>query len=179
MDSIHNHEIDYDSIDRVDQYRDGLRPLARRVIDVLLNPPQKLQESFLKQRTKRAYGEVEIVAPRGRYGQARMFLEPREGYGSLGWSVTWEGPLVEGVIETSHGNMTVSDETDLWRPTPACLDLKALAQYLSATAGKRIPNCQVAQAWVEATTRYHALFGGGPQPPAHTTDPGRLAEAVA
>lgn len=202
MDSIHNHEIDYASVDRVDQYRDGLRPLARRVIEVLLNPPQALQESFLKQRTKRAYGEVKIVASQERYGVSRMNLEPREGYGSTGYTITWEGSLAEGVIETSHGNMTVSDETDMWRlefefnlvvlsdghrgeyeqltvrPTPACFDLKALARYLSAAKGKRIPNCHVAQAWVEATARYHALFGGDPASEP-TAGPGRLVEAVA
>ncbi len=202
LDEIHHHEVDYDSIDRVDQYRDGLRPLARRVIDVLLNPPPKLQESFLKQRTKRAYGAVRIVCPGGRYGTSRMDLEPREGYGSLGWRITWEGSLAHGVIETSHGNMTVSDDTDMWRlefefalivlsdghtgtyehltvrPTPACFDLKALAHYLSEVKGQRIPNCHVAQAWVEATARYRALFGGDPVPE-RKPDGGTLAEAVA
>ena len=201
MDRINNHEIDYDSIDRVDRYRDGLRPLARRIVDVLLNPPQVLQESFLAQRTKRAYGEVTLVASRERYGLSRMSLEPREGYGGTSYTITWEGPLAEGVIETSHGNMTVSDDTDMWRlefefdlivltdghggeyehqtvrPTPASFDLKALARYLSAVKGKRIPNCHVAQAWVEATARYHALFGGGPVAEPH--GPGRMVEAVA
>lgn len=201
MDSVHNHEIDYASIDRVDQYRDGLRPLARRVIDVLLNPPAVLQKSFLKQRTKRAYGAITLVSSRLRYGLSRMSLEPREGYNSTSHQITWEGPLADGVIETSHGNMTVSDETDLWklefefgllvltdghdgeyehqtvRPTPASFDLHALARYLSSVKGKRIPNCHVTEAWIEATERYHALFGGGPVP--EPTGPGRLAKAVA
>ncbi|KKN96727.1 hypothetical protein LCGC14_0163710 [marine sediment metagenome] len=201
MDTLNNYEVDYASIDRVDQYRDGLRPLARRIIDVLLNPPAALQENFLSQRTKRAYGDVEIVASQERYGLSRMNVEPREGYTSTGYTITWEGPLAGGVIETSHGNMTVSDDTDMWRlefefklivlsdgyhgeyeqltvrPTPACFDLKALARYLSGVKGKRIPNCHVAEAWVEATTRYHALFGGDLV--TEPTGPGRLVEAVA
>lgn len=201
MDRINNHEIDYASIDRVDQYRDGLRPLARQVIEVLLNPPQALQESFLAARTKRAYGAVTLVASQARHGLSRMILEPREGYAATAYQITWEGPLVEAVIETSHGNMACSDDTDMWRlefefdlvvlsdghhgeyehqtvrPTPASFDLKALARYLSNVKGKRIPNCHVAQAWVEATARYHALFGGGPVP--QPTGPGHLVEQVA
>lgn len=184
------------------RYCDGLRPLARRVVEVLLWPPAGLRESFLAARTKKSYGVVAIVAPERRYGHSRMDLKPREGYGTLFWTVDWEGPLRKGVIQTSHGDMTVSDETNLWklefgfplviltdghtgefehitvRPTSACFDLKALAKFLSDESGKRIPNQRVQKAWVEAKARYAALFGidhGDAPEPA----PGRHAVEVA
>lgn len=176
----------------VDDYLDGLRPLARDIMAALLKPPEDLQESFLAGRTKVAYGQVKIVAPERSYGQSSMILTPREGYNAFIWTVGWEGPLRHGVIQTSHGDMTVSDETDVWklefgfpllvlsdghegeyehktiRPTPACFDVKAMARYLSKTRVRPVPNCHVQVAWVEAQARYRALFGlpeePGPQP---------------
>lgn len=177
--------LDPDSAGRVTNYCEGLQPLARRVVETLLQPPQKLRKAFLAARTKLSYGVVEIAAARRSYGLSRMDLRPREGYGSLFWQVTWEGPLRKGVTQTSHGDMTVSDETDLWRidfgfplmvltdghvgefehktvrPTRASFDLKALAHYLSTESGKLIPDCQVRRAWTEAMARYTTLFGGG------------------
>lgn len=176
----------------VDDYLDGLRPLARDIMATLLKPPEDLQQSFLAGRTKVAYGHVKIVAPARPYAQASMILTPREGYNAFVWMVGWEGPLRHGVIQTSHGDMTVSDETDVWklefgfpllvlsdghegeyehktiRPTPACFDVKAMARYLSKTRTRPVPNCHVQVAWVEAQARYRALFGlpeePGPQP---------------
>ncbi len=194
---------DPDSAERVTNYCDGLRPLARRVVEVLLWPPAALHRSFLAARTKKSYGAVQIVAPERRYGHSRMDLKPREGYGTMFWTVDWEGPLRHGVIQTSHGDMTVSDETDLWqlefgfpllvltdghtgefehltvRPSAACFDLKALASYLSKETGKRIPNQQVRIAWIEAKARYAALFGGDPDAAPEPTPKRRRAAKVA
>ena len=175
----------------VDDYLDGLRPLARDIMLTLLEPPSELQEVFLAGRTKVAYGQVKIVAPERSYGQASMILTPREGYNAFVWTVGWEGPLRHGVIQTSHGDMTVSDGTDMWklefgfpllvlsdghdgeyehktiRPTPACFDVKAMARHLSKTRARPVPNCHVQVAWTEAQARYRALFGlpeDGPGP---------------
>ncbi len=194
--------MDPESAERVVSYCDGLRPLARRVVEVLLWPPAALQQAFLQARTKKSYGAVSVVSSRQPYGHSHMDLKPREGYGTLFWTVDWEGPLHRGVIQTSHGDMTVSDETDMWklefafplvvltdghdgefehltvRPTSACFDLKALASYLSKETGKRIPNQRVQKAWAEAQARYTALFGDSPVAE-HEPDPGTLAVEVA
>lgn len=199
----HGPQLDPDSAERVSNYCDGLPPLARRVVEVLLWPPTKLQESFLAARTKKSYGAVQIVAPERRYGHSRMDLKPREGYGTMFWTVDWEGPLRHGVIQTSHGDMTVSDETDLWmlefdfpllvltdgqtgefehltvRPSAACFDLKSLARYLSKETGKRIHDQEVRRAWMEAKARYAALFGGDQDRTPEPTPKRRPAAKVA
>ena len=75
----------------LDDIREGLPEAPKRILDLLVNTPAYIRESFLESRTKLLQGSCQLVAAGGQHGTGLIVLQDEEGKTRR---ISWEGPLV-------------------------------------------------------------------------------------
>jgi hypothetical protein len=90
----------------LDDIRDSLPEAPKRILDLLVNTPAYIRESFLESRTKLSEGPCQFVKADGRYGTSTLALHNESGDPVR---ISWEGPLEAGMLDTDAGRARVSN----------------------------------------------------------------------
>ena len=88
----------------LDDIRQGLPEAPRRILDLLVDTPAYIRESFIESRTKLLQGSCQLMAAGGPHGAGLLVLHDEKGKTRR---ISWEGPL-EGLVETDAGRMKVT-----------------------------------------------------------------------